>query len=215
MQRMISCSTVASISMQRLDQRCFHHASVQQQSRQQSLQAGRPQLRQSLRDAHAGTCSLSRPASQMCTAPGPAQAHRSPSSAVPGGCRPAGGTCSAGSPSGQVSPTNPGQGSRRSCPPGQRRPRQRCGAAAAAAARPQTAEPQRKEQQQQQQQQAGRGSRERLSRHWCWEWHSSRWRASLFFLTGELPSWLSHLETSQCLGLLHCVVTMGNVFATF
>ena len=50
----------------------------------------------------------------------------------------------------------------------------------ATAIRPQTAEPLRK-------QQRRHSSQERplLTRHWCWEWGSSRWRASLFFLLGK------------------------------
>ena len=51
---------------------------------------------------------------------------------------------------------------------------------AAKVSRPQTAEPLRK----QQQRHRGLG-RSLFTRHWCWEWRSSRWRASLFFLLGE------------------------------
>lgn len=50
----------------------------------------------------------------------------------------------------------------------------------ATAIHPQTAEPLRK-------QRRRHSSQERplLTRHWCWEWGSSRWRASLFFLLGK------------------------------
>ncbi len=50
----------------------------------------------------------------------------------------------------------------------------------ATASRPRIADPPRKQQQQH------RGlQRPLLTRHWCWEWRSSRWRASFLFLLGE------------------------------